>query len=637
MGTRTDTLVVKLTSDGSGRVKATLADTASSIDVVGQKTEKTNTQLINYRRILGTLSAGALIAYTRAVFQNVNQLQDQADKLGLNVELLQELRATLNDAGGSTATLDTAMQRFVRKIGDAQRGTGEAVNVFRELNVTLEDAQGNTRSIESILNDTADAIAGMSNDTERLSATVKLFDSEGAIMKNILQGGSGALDELRQSARESGRVIDAELVAEMTEANNEFERAQDVIETKLIIALGQLAPVLVNVATAFEAASKGSREFFESTKPISEIKSLDVLKEMQEVLLAERVEAQGNVKTYEKLAASSDIWAGTLNSAKDRVAQLTAEINALNDQMLDLQTAQSTGDVTIRPQADPWAGDAGHEQRLQKLLSILDPVREQTRLYEQAVNDLNIAWANGLISDEYYESMIEKLATMEEASEKSANVWADVWTSAGNRMAAGIGDAVADALLQQQTFADAMKAVLRGVLHQVISTLVEIGVKKVALAAIGDAALAASTAASAAAAATVSAVWAPAAAEVSLATFGANAVPASAALAETHALSAGLALAGIAHGGLDNVPREGTYLLQQGEMVLSPGNADALSKMLKQGGGRPIVINQSISTSSIDTNGVAAFIQRAAPIFKQLAVAGVQEAMTARMRRGPLG
>ncbi|MNQ87246.1 hypothetical protein D3C85_1024610 [compost metagenome] len=95
---------------------------------------------------------------------------------------------------------------------------------------------------------------------------------------------------------------------------------------------------------------------------------------------------------------------------------------------------------------------------------------------------------------------------------------------------------------------DALGNIANTVLNAVIGSFVQAGVEwvkqQIVMASVGQATAAAATTASVAQAAIVSAAWAPAAALTSLASFGANAVPAAAALSTTTALASGLSLAG---------------------------------------------------------------------------------------------
>lgn len=53
----------------------------------------------------------------------------------------------------------------------------------------------------------------------------------------------------------------------------------------------------------------------------------------------------------------------------------------------------------------------------------------------------------------------------------------------------------------------------------------------------------------------------------------------------------GVQMGGIAHGGLDYVPKESTYLLDKGERVLSPNQNKDLNRFMAEGGGSGLTIN----------------------------------------------
>jgi tape measure domain-containing protein len=143
-----------------------------------------------------------------------------------------------------------------------------------------------------------------------------------------------------------------------------------------------------------------------------------------------------------------------------------------------------------------------------------------------------------------------------------------MWSETFDRFAAGIGSATADALFESKDFGDAMKQITQGAIKSVVAGLVEIGVKKVAMAAI-DKTIMASTAATATTTAattgaSVTASMAPAAATSSIATFGGSAMAGMAAMMAAMALLP--MIIGKFHGG-GTIPREGTYLLDGGETV----------------------------------------------------------------------
>ena len=172
-----------------------------------------------------------------------------------------------------------------------------------------------------------------------------------------------------------------------------------------------------------------------------------------------------------------------------------------------------------------------------------------------------------------------------------------MWGNTFDRFSSGIAEATTTALFEQQSFGDAMKDIARSAVQSVIQGLIEIGVQKLALFALEKTLLAGSTKANASAAVTqglaAATAWAPAAAFASLATGGTNAVPAQTALATTVGVSKALALSGMAHDGIDNIPREGTWLLDKGERVVDSRTNKDLKNYLNSS-------NQQASNVSIN-------------------------------------
>ena len=82
-----------------------------------------------------------------------------ADKIGVGVEALQELRFAAKASGVEQQTLDMALQRFTRRAAEAAQGTGEAKDALAQMGIALRDQSGDLRSSEDLLADVADAFA----------------------------------------------------------------------------------------------------------------------------------------------------------------------------------------------------------------------------------------------------------------------------------------------------------------------------------------------------------------------------------------------------------------------------------------------------------------------------------------------
>ncbi|WP_438307242.1 phage tail tape measure protein [Pseudomonas guariconensis] len=182
---------------------------------------------------------------------------------------------------------------------------------------------------------------------------------------------------------------------------------------------------------------------------------------------------------------------------------------------------------------------------------------------------------------------------------------------------------------------------VEGIADDLLHMLVKVGLQMLVNAAIGDSAAASSAALAAATGTAMAAAYAPAAAMASLASFGANAAPASAAITSTTGLASSLALVGMAHDGIDSVPREGTWLLQKGERVTTAGTSAKLDRTLSdiqaQGGSRSLPGNLPPIQQHFQIQGSAddATLARIREAASQGAQAGYQMVLKDFKNNGP--
>ena len=165
-----------------------------------------------------------------------SDLANTSEKLSISIETLQELRFAAEQVGVPIKTLDLAMQRFTRRVGEAAQGGGELKGVLEQYNIAVRNADGSTRSTEAVLRDLADTIAGTENGAEQLRIAFKAFDSEGAALVNLLRRGSDGLDEFAQKARDAGVVVDAHIVRAAREAGdrlNELQRKNEALLNRI--------------------------------------------------------------------------------------------------------------------------------------------------------------------------------------------------------------------------------------------------------------------------------------------------------------------------------------------------------------------------------------------------------------------
>ena len=256
---------------------------------------------------------------------------------------------------------------------------------------------------------------------------------------------------------------------------------------------------------------------------------------------------------------------------------------------------------------------------------LLESTLKEQDIIQQALNNRLLSEQEAqLLSQEswnaYYEQMGDSnLGFWDQMREHIQNTATDfdaMWGNAFNNFTSGVGDAFADAIVDGNNFHDAMDQIAKGFAKSMISALVQIGAQRAALwamekmfgtaAATGYATQVAGQSAagvqlaginayaSTAAIPLIGPVLAPGAMAAAIATTTPMAAAATAAATSS--------IAGMAHDGIDTIPREGTWLLDKGERVVdSRTNAD-LKNYLRNSGGeqqaQPITYSPTIVVES---------------------------------------
>jgi TP901 family phage tail tape measure protein len=140
---------------------------------------------------------------------------------------------------------------------------------------------------------------------------------------------------------------------------------------------------------------------------------------------------------------------------------------------------------------------------------------------------------------------------------------------------------------------------------QMVQILIDFAVQKLVNSVLSLKMMATEVAAQVAAGVAVAAAWAPAAANVSLASFGSNAVPASAGIAQTHALTRALSIPGLQGGG-DVLQRGSVLVGERGPEILNlPRGARVAPLTNTASGGSRIEVNVEINNPVVTGDEMA--------------------------------
>ncbi|PLP53141.1 tape measure protein [Enterobacter cloacae complex sp. TREC1] len=340
-------------------------------------------------------------------------------------------------------------------------------------------------------------------------------------------------------------------------------------------------------------------------------KAQDSINEKLEALRQESILAAGSTseltREQQLLRAEMSLGADATDEQRQKAREYKAQAldtaEALKKQAQaerDKQAAQSNFS-SLQSQASPVASvESQFQQQIEQL-------NQYAALYPQRIAEVEAVRAS--IEEQYRQKRLD--AQWQELSQM--NIGFGMLTSAVDAFGGNASNVITGLITGTMSAQDAMRSLGNTMLNSVVNALVQVGVEAFKNFIIGQTLGAAATAAGASQAAILATAWAPAAAMASLASFGANSVPAMTGIASTVGLAQGLALTGMRYnggpvnaGGLYQVGERGKpeiYQASTGKQYMIPGdNGKVISnKDMQGGGGINVVLNvQNYNGSSID-------------------------------------
>ena len=391
MARRTQTYAVRLAVEGGGQVKAELVSVGQSgeqslkrIETGGEKASGGLKGLGRQAELLRTgirTLGGALIG--AATVSGLGVLIDRsisaadaigktADKIGVGVEALQELRFAAKASGVEQQTLDMALQRFTRRAAEAAQGTGEAKDALAQMGIALRDQDGHLRRSEDLLADVANAFARMEDPAERVRLAFKLFDSEGVALVNLLADGSGALEDMRERARDLGIVLDEHLVRDAERARTELDTLSQVISANLTRAALEAAPVIADLSSWLAEVAGSAGIAWERLFDAPEDKSLRTLRYELDLASSTIEKLQGRIDELRQsptLGFTTFIDTAQINAAQTKIDELSRARDQTQARIAFLQgPPESSGPAAAPPPApDDTAGVQDRAKQLERI------------------------------------------------------------------------------------------------------------------------------------------------------------------------------------------------------------------------------------------------------------------------------
>ena len=288
---------------------------------------------------------GVGTAVTKALSSAISfgdELDKTSKKLDITSEELQLYRRSLEFAGVSSNSFESAILKMQNAIGDAGRGLARAKDVFEDLGITLDELASldNLQRFE-LINDRLSSIADTS---ARAALQTKIYGGDSRELNKILGENAASFKETKEVIEETATFLSNEATAAYARASDNLIRMSQAAKSVTASFLNMFSTQIEGV-TALGA--------FVTTGRLTE--AIDTSTKAQELFLNEGIE--GNKKVNELLTKQQQLLIE--NSLQFQVAAETGGVlfRGLNDgvsQFIDgnATLSESFSNMTLNILAD---------------------------------------------------------------------------------------------------------------------------------------------------------------------------------------------------------------------------------------------------------------------------------------------
>ena len=338
----------------------------------------------------GVIGGAALGAWVKKLIDAGSAIFDVSKKLGVSSTRLQEWRILAEDAGVAATAADNALQRFSRRVGEAQKGIGVLAPEMERYNIALFDSAGKARAVSDVMDDYADRVAGAGTRQEQLRLSVQAFDIEGGALVNVLELGSEGMKKMSKDAHDLGRIIADEDVVAMKEFGTAIDNVLGQLTKWGTVGVASIKKVGVAIGEGLFGTEKEilAEGFLESAE--REIRHLEeVVERLSSVstpgtLVGGAATMKEFVQRGEELIPIQDAInerAEELREKSEAAADAYDEITSNAGELTDEQTANNTRaeELKATQKAINELVSKGNEERRAKTLPDVERLAEITQ------------------------------------------------------------------------------------------------------------------------------------------------------------------------------------------------------------------------------------------------------------------
>jgi hypothetical protein len=262
-----------------------------SLSAVGSRLGQTFASLGVGGGLLGFVGGAGLTATIKQTIDDLDKLNEAAERIGVTVEDLSALNFAGQLNGLEFEEMTTALTKLSVKMQEAASGSKEASDLFADLGIKVTDSAGKLKSSDAVFAEIAERFASFEDGAAKTALAVDLFGKSGAKLVPVLNGGAAGIKSMRDEAEKLGAVIGSDLTKQADEFNDNLLRLSVVSSAAGRALAENLLPFLIQFSSEALVAIKNSDGLLDAFVRYGVMKSLN-FKTPTESLAALNKEAQ---------------------------------------------------------------------------------------------------------------------------------------------------------------------------------------------------------------------------------------------------------------------------------------------------------------------------------------------------------
>lgn len=353
---------------------------------------------------LGFLSVGALVGFSKSLFESANELDRLNQKTGIAVESLSRLQFAAGQADTEFSSLTAGITQFQKRLA-----SGDATRAIERIGLNFEQIR--YLAPEQQLIEIARGFQTLNDPAKRVAISMELFGKAGADLIPFLLQGPEGIAKLTRESDALGATLDASTVAALDRAEKQANR--------LIASLKGVATQLLAIASRVILGPEQETQADKLVKLMERERDLQAeIKRLQDpsVIVRLSLSEDERAKAIEKANSALQINLGLISEINKK------ELERLNTQKLvkELSSVADIGEVSVTAKRVRVAGSPENFDELrqdfdeQELETNKKEELERMRAIQAEFEQLQLTGA---------ENLSKELSRLDEERANEAQFW----------------------------------------------------------------------------------------------------------------------------------------------------------------------------------------------------------------------